>query len=128
MATLTDRSLASEVLLLRLPVDAASESSLDTDSTQTARPFDSDRWTYRSNSSTIFAQGLGFFSGRFLNAFGKAEIRGMKAVWMALRRRQISASFPHAESARVRKIDEMYDDLVDFLRYPFHKALLTCLT
>lgn len=97
MAHPHNRYPASDALL-RISTYSVSTLSLDTESLQTEGPH---LYTNMSDSTATFVPGLGSLAGKFIYAVGKAEVRGMKALWMINRRRKINAKFPHSDPAKI---------------------------
>lgn len=74
-------------------------------------------WTIRSSSFGSIVPDLGVKAGKFIRAFGKAEIRAVHAVWAPYRQRQIAKALSNRREALTSKaLDRTYDDLINFTR------------
>lgn len=110
---------AADALAQDFAESNSSSESIDLLSINTASDTaeEADRWTLRSIETTNIVPGLGMLSGRAILAFGQLQIRMLKKVWIAFRRRAISAQFSRGTSTTSKDLGEMYDDLIDFTRY-----------
>ncbi|KAF9458494.1 hypothetical protein BDZ94DRAFT_1270583 [Collybia nuda] len=72
--------------------------------------------TSGSSSSTI--PGPGAITGKAVKALGKATLRGFDRIIIARHLATITRIFPHTdeEGARIRNIEGIYDDLLEFSR------------
>jgi hypothetical protein len=98
-------------------VDAGDEESTISSSTSTAERSAtvSDQWTFTTQGS--FYPGLGSISGKALLAFGKAEIAGIRWIWVQMRKRIISPKVPYRSPSGIpANADLIFDDLLDFCR------------
>lgn len=71
-------------------------------------------------SYSSFTPGIGMLSGKAILAVGKAELRAMGWVWAMYRRAIINSRFPHPDVHSITKIDDMYEDLLQFAFGYFH--------
>ncbi|KAF8076851.1 hypothetical protein FPV67DRAFT_1472873 [Lyophyllum atratum] len=71
-----------------------------------------------SGSSTSTVPGPGALTGKAIKALGVATLRGLGRIVMARHLAAVSHNFPHTdeEAARIRNIDDVYNDLLEFSR------------
>lgn len=113
MLNVSNGPSAREALTRRAPVKQSSTSSGSGPGTTG----ESQAWTFRSSSDESIVPHLGAISGRYLQAFGKAEIQAIRTVWIPYRQRQIHRAFNgRRDGIPSKDLNRIYDDLIDFTR------------
>ncbi|KNZ72711.1 hypothetical protein J132_02145 [Termitomyces sp. J132] len=78
-------------------------------------------WEYETTpgSSTSTVPGPGALTGKAVKALGMATLRGFDRLVMARHWVAIAHAFPHTDeqAQRIRHIDKIYDDLLEFSRH-----------
>lgn len=71
-----------------------------------------------SSTSAVFVSGPGALTGKAVRALGVATLRGFGRLVMARHWATVVHAFPHSDqqAQRIRHIDDIYDDLLEFSR------------
>jgi hypothetical protein len=89
-----------------------------------------DRYSYASSSSstgklsTIW--GPGTLTGKALEAFGKATLRGVENLVVRRKLASLRSVFPHRNDTTIKNIEQHYDDVLELSRYVYTLCTLSC--
>jgi hypothetical protein len=67
-----------------------------------------------TNLSTIW--GPGTLSGKALEAFGEAALRGVENITIRRKLATLRSVFPHTDNTDIPDIDTVYDDVLELSR------------
>jgi hypothetical protein len=76
--------------------------------------------TATTDSSAIW--GPGGLSGRAIEAFGDATLRGIENIIIRRKLATYRALFPHMDDTPIRNIDSIYENILELSRYFIHTA------
>ncbi|KAF5387900.1 hypothetical protein D9615_000815 [Tricholomella constricta] len=104
--------------LMSLNRSDTSSSDLSVESLLSSYPSTECETTSGTCSSTSTVPGPGALTGKALKALGVATLRGFGRIVMARRLSAVGHTFPHTdeEASRIRHINALYDDLLEFSR------------
>lgn len=70
-----------------------------------------------TNSSDDTVRGLGSLGGKVIYAFGEATLRGLENLAIRRKLRTINHIFPHDDSATIKNVKGLYDDVLELSRF-----------
>jgi hypothetical protein len=74
--------------------------------------------TTATDASTIW--GPGTLSGKVIEAFGEATLRGVEIVVIRRKLSTYRSLFPHADDTAIKDIDSVYENVLELSRYCNH--------
>jgi hypothetical protein len=76
--------------------------------------------TTTTNDSTLY--GLGTLSGKVIEAFGEATLRGVENIVIRRKLSTYRSLFPHADETTIKDIDSVYENILELSRYFMHSS------